>query len=359
MQSGIDRQGVNRQVVLARRPVGMVDEGCFEQVEGAIPTPGDGQALIRVVCVAIDPAIRGWIDAKGSGYLPALGLGEPVRSNGVGLVLESRSERLPVGSLVTCLTGWQEYALACGDFSDIAKFASPLPEGTTAVAGATVMGQAAVTAYAGVTRTAPPFAGETWVVSAAASAVGSLVVQLARLEGARVVGIAGSREKCDWVVRELGAEACIDYKREDVDARLKALCPKGVNVYFDNVGGPLLDVVLRRIAHKGRIVLCGTLATDNADEPHRLRNYDRLMSRRATMTGLNVMDHWDLFPEALKRIGEGLAAGTLTFRTEIVEGLEHAPRALVRLYHGDHLGKLVVTLAQTPGSRSAPSTARS
>ncbi len=336
--------GINRQIVLARRPNGMVNEECFAEVEAEIPTPGNGQALIRVLCVAIDPAIRGWIDARGSGYLPALELGDPIRSNGIGLVLESRSERLPVGSLVTCLTGWQEYALACGDFSDLAKFASPLPEGCTPLEGATVMGQVAVTAYAGVTRTAPPVEGETYVVSAAASGVGSLVVQLARLEGARVVGIAGSPDKCAWVTEELGAEACIDYKREDVDARLKALCPKGVNVFFDNVGGSLLDVVLRRIAHRGRIVLCGTLSTDNAAEPYRLRNYDRLMSRRASMVGLNVMDHWDLFPEALKRIGNWLAAGTLVHRTEQIEGLENAPRALVRLYNGDHLGKLVVNL---------------
>ncbi len=336
--------GVNRQIVLVRRPTGMVDEGCFAEVEGEIPVPGSGQALIRVLCVGIDPAIRGWIDPRGSGYLPALELGDPVRSNGVGVVVESRSERLPVGALVTCLSGWQQYALAYGDFSDLAKFASPLPEGCTPVDGVTVLGQAAVTAYAGVTRVAPPAAGETYVVSAAASGVGSLVVQLARLEGARVVGIAGSPEKCAWVTNALGAEACIDYKREDVDAALKALCPKGVNVFFDNVGGPLLDLVLRRIAHRGRIVLCGTLATDNAQEPYRLRHYDRLMSRRASMVGLNVMDHWDLFPEALKRIGNWLASGTLVHRTEVVDGLEHAPRALVRLYEGDHFGKLVVNL---------------
>jgi NADPH-dependent curcumin reductase CurA len=338
------QSGVNRQIVLVRRPVGMVEEQCFAARTGEIPTPGNGQALIRVLCIAIDPAIRGWIDERGSGYLPPLALGEPVRANGIGVVLETRSERLPVGSLVTCLTGWQEYALACGDFSDLTKFASPLPEGCSAVEGATVMGQAAVTAYAGVMRVAPPIQGETWVVSAAASGVGSLVVQLARLEGARVVGIAGSPEKCRWVTEALGAEACIDYKREDVDARIKALCPKGVGVFFDNVGGPLLDVVLRRIAHRGRIVLCGALSTDNAAEPYRLRNYDRLMSRRASMVGLNVIDHWDLFPEALKRIGSWLAEGTIVFRSQLVDGLENAPGALVRLYKGDHLGKLVVRL---------------
>lgn len=341
--------GVNRQIVLTKRPTGMVDESCFAAIDAEIPVPSEGQALVRVACVAIDPAIRGWIDARGSGYLPPLGLGEPVRANGVGVVVESRSERLPVGALVTCLTGWQEYGLACADFSDLTKFASPLPEGCSALDGATVMGQAAVTAYAGVLRVAPPAEGETYLVSAAASSVGSLVVQLARLEGARVVGIAGSPEKCRYVVDELGADACIDYKHEDLDARIKALCPKGVNVFFDNVGGEMLDVVLRRIAHRGRIVLCGALSTDNAVEPYRLKNYDRLMSRRASMVGLNVIDHWDLFPEALKRIGNWLAAGKLQYRREIVDGLENAPRALVRLYEGDHLGKLVVRLDRSLG----------
>lgn len=323
----------------------MVDESCFAQLDGEIPAPGDGEALIRVLCVAIDPAIRGWIDARGSGYLPALELGDPVRSNGIGLVLETRSEHLPVGSLVTCLTGWQEYALACGDFSDLTKYASPLPEGCTPIDGATVMGQVAVTAYAGVMRTAPPAEGEMYVVSAAASGVGSLVVQLARQQGARVIGIAGSPEKCAWVTEELGAEACIDYKQEDVAARLKTLCPNGINTFFDNVGGPLLDTVLRRIAHRGRVVLCGALSTDNASEPYRLRHYDRLMSRRASMVGLNVIDHWDLFPEALKKVAEWLGAGTLKHRTELIEGLENAPSALVRLYEGNHRGKLVVSVS--------------
>ena len=297
---------LQRQILLARRPVGMVDAGCFREAMGEIPAPADGQALVRVLCVGIDPAIRGWVDARGSGYLPMLELGDPVRSNGVGVVVETRSEKLPLGSLVTCLTGWQEYALASCDYTDFTHFGSVLPGDCSAVEGVSVMGQVTVTAYAGVMRTAPPVEGETWVVSAAASSVGSLVVQLARMEGARVVGIAGSREKCEWVTEALGAEACIDYKREDVDARLKALCPGGVNTFFDNVGGALLDAVLRRIAHRGRVVLCGSLATDNEPEAYPLRHYDRLMSRRATMTGLNVMDHWDLFP----RRSSGFATGS-------------------------------------------------
>jgi NADPH-dependent curcumin reductase CurA len=208
-----------------------------------------------------------------------------------------------------------------------------------------VFGQSATTAYAGVERAAQPSEGETFVVSAAASSVGSLAGQIARLRGARVIGIAGTKEKCRWVTEDLGFEACIDYKREDVAERLKTLCPRGVDIFFDNVGGELLDTVLRRMAFKGRVVLCGSLATDNALEPYRLRYYDRLMSKRATMAGFNVLDHWDLFPEALKQVGEWVASGRVQYRTQVLEGLASCPDGLARLFRGDHLGKIVVRVS--------------
>ena len=160
-----------------------------------------------------------------------------------------------------------------------------------------------------------------------------------------MIGLAGSPEKCRWVTEDLGFEACINYKTEDVADRLKELCPGGVDIFFDNVGGELLDTVLRRIALRGRVVLCGSLSTDNRSEPYRLRHYDRLMSRRAQMIGLNVMDHWDLFPEALKQIGEWIADGQLQYRTHVLTGLDRAPEALERLYRGDHIGKLVVRVS--------------
>ena len=188
----------------------------------------------------------------------------------------------------------------------------------------------------------PPEEGQTFLVSAAASGVGSLAGQIAKLMGARVIGLAGSSEKCRWVTEDLGFDACINYKVEDVADRLKGLCPGGVDIFFDNVGGELLDTVLRRIALRGRVVLCGSLSTDNRTEPYRLRHYDRLMSRRAQMIGLNVMDHWDLFPEALKRVGEWLSTGQVKHRTHVLSGLDRAPEGLDRLYRGDHIGKLVV-----------------
>jgi NADPH-dependent curcumin reductase CurA len=337
---------INRQIVLVKRPRGMVDLDCFEQTESEVPTPLDGQALVEVLYVAIDPAIRNWIDARGAGYLPAVELGEPVRSAGIGRVVATRSDKHPMGALVTALTGWQEYAIVGSDMSDLPRLGSTLPDGFDPIQAVSIFGQSATTAYAGVERAAQPAEGETLVVSAAASSVGSLVGQIARLRGARVIGIAGSDEKCRWVTEDLGFDACINYKTEDVADRLKAICPGGANIFFDNVGGDLLDTVLRRIAFQGRVILCGSLATDNAVEPYRLRRYDRLMSRRATMSGFNVMDHWDLYPEALKQVGEWVATGQIHYRAHVLEGLESCGEGLLRLFRGDHLGKIVVRVSE-------------
>jgi NADPH-dependent curcumin reductase CurA len=323
----------------------MVDVSCFERREGPIPEPGPEQALLRVVAVAIDPAIRGWLNERGSGYLSPLALGDPVRSNGVGVVTKTTTEALPVGALVTTLTGWQEWALACSDFSDIAKLGSVVPAGITPVEALSVHGQVATTSYVGIEVVAKPHAGETMVVSAAASAVGSLVGQMARRRGANVIGIVGTEEKRRWVTEELGFEACINYRTDDIASSLLQLAPKGVDVFFDNVGGEILDTVLRRMAHHGRVVLCGTLATANLVEPYRLLHWERILSRRISVTGYNAMDHWDRFPEATEAVRQWIADGTIQYRAHVLEGLGRAPEGLVRLFTGEHLGKLVVKVA--------------
>jgi NADPH-dependent curcumin reductase CurA len=326
----------------------MVERECFEIIEADVPEPADGQALVQVLYVAIDPGIRSWIDKRGAGYLPAVEIGEPVRAAGIGRVIASRSQTHPVGALVTCLTGWQQYALAGSDMSDLPRFGSTLPDGVDPIAAVSVFSQAANTAYAGIERVAQPNPGQTVLVSAAASAVGSLAGQIAGIRGAKVIGLAGSEEKCRWVVDDLNFDACINYKQEDIASRVKELCPKGVDIFFDNVGGEQLDTMLRRMAHGGRVILCGSLSTDNGSEPYRLRHYDRLMSKRASMTGFNVLDHWDLFPESLKQVGEWVESGRIKYRTQVLEGLGACPDALVRLYQGDHLGKLVVKIASDP-----------
>jgi NADPH-dependent curcumin reductase CurA len=325
----------------------MVDVSCFARREGNVPQPGPEQALLRVLAVAVDPAIRGWLNERGSGYLPPLALGEPVRSNGVGVVVRTTTEALPVGALVTTLTGWQEWALACSDFSDIAKLGTVIPEGISAVEALAVHGQIATTSYVGVEVVAKPQAGETMLISAAASAVGSLVGQMARRRGALVIGIVGNEEKRRWVTDELGFEACINYRTDDLAAALLQLAPKGIDVFFDNVGGEILDTVLRRMALHGRVILCGTLATANSVEPYRLQHWERILSRRISVSGFNAMDHWDRFPEATEAVSRWIADGTVKYRADVLDGLERAPEALVRLFEGDHLGKLVIKVSDS------------
>jgi NADPH-dependent curcumin reductase CurA len=324
----------------------MVDVSCFGSRESTIPEPGPAQALLRVLCVAVDPAIRGWLNERGSGYLPPLALGEPVRSNGVGVVVRTTTEALPVGALVTTLTGWQEWALACSDFSDIAKLGTVIPPGISPVEALTVHGQIATTSYVGIEVVAKPQAGETMVISAAASAVGSLVGQMARRRGALVIGIVGTEEKRQWVTDELGFEACINYRTDDIASSLLQLAPKGVDVFFDNVGGEILDTVLRRMAMHGRVILCGTLATSNSVEPYRLQHWERILSRRFSVSGFNAMDHWDRFPEATAAVSQWIADGSVKYRAHVLDGLERAPEGLVRLFQGDHLGKLVIKVSE-------------
>jgi hypothetical protein len=334
----------NRQVVLAKRPVGMVTESCFETVEVPVPELGSGEALLEVRYLGIDPTIRGWLDERGN-YMPGVAIGEPVRSNGVGIVVETNNpEEYPLGRAFMHLTGWQRYCVVQSNpFPPITM----VPEGVDLMHVLSVLGHIGITAYIGVLEVARPQPGETFCVSAAAGSVGSIAGQIAKMQGARVIGIAGSPAKCGYVVAELGFDACIDYKHEDVAARLKELAPRGVDIFFDNVGGELLDTVLRRIAMRARVVLCGDISTYNLEgPPPPLHNVRYLMGKRARMEGFNTLDHWDRYHEAAARLAEWVAAGTVTHRAHVLKGLDRAPEALVRLFTGDHLGKLVVDLTE-------------
>jgi NADPH-dependent curcumin reductase CurA len=338
----VGRARVNRQVVLAKRPVGMVTESCFETTEVAVPALGEGEALLEVRYLGIDPTIRGWIDERGN-YMAPVAIGEPVRSNGVGVVVETNNpDEYPMGRAFMHLTGWQQYCVVQSNpFPPI----TIVPEGVDLVDVLGVLGHVGITAYVGVLEVANPKPGETFCVSAAASSVGSVAGQIAKLQGARVIGIAGSPEKCAWVTDELGFDECIDYKREDVAARLKELAPRGVDVFFDNVGGALLDTVLRRIAMQARIVLCGDISTYNLEgPPPPLHNIRYLMGKRARMEGFNTLDYWDHYQEAAGQLSGWLAEGKIRAKVHELEGIDRAPEALVRLFAGDHLGKLIVKL---------------
>ena len=305
-----------------------------------VPALQPGEALLEVRYVGIDPTIRGWISERGS-YMAPVALGEVVRSSGVGVVVETTDEQsYPLGQAYTALTGWQQYrVLTPGEFPPVTAVA----QGVSLLDAMNWLGQIGMTAFLGVLEVARPQPDETFVVSAAASGVGCLAGQIAKLEGAKVIGIAGSDEKCAWVVDDLGFDACINYKTQDVSAALKHHAPQGINVYFDNVGGAMLDIVLRRIANRGRVVLCGDLSTYDTDTADvALHNVKYLMGRRARMEGFNTLDHWDRLGEAHAALTAWFQDGRIKRLDDVVVGLERAPDALVRLFRGDHLGKLVV-----------------
>ena len=318
----------------------MVTESCFETTEVPVPELREGEALLEVRYLGIDPTIRGWLDERGN-YMAGVAIGEVVRSNGVGVVVETTNpDEYPLGRAFMHLTGWQQYCVVeSNPFPPITM----VPEGVELLDVLGVLGHVGVTAYVGVLEVAKPKAGEVFCVSSAASSVGSIAGQIAKMQGATVIGIAGSPEKCAWVTGELGFDACIDYKREDVAARLKELAPKGVDVFFDNVGGELLDTVLRRLAMHARVVLCGDISTYNLDGPApALHNVRYLMGKRARMEGFNTLDHWDHYADASARLADWVRTGKIKAKVHELEGIDRAPEALVRLFSGEHLGKLVV-----------------
>ncbi len=332
-------------VVLRARPRGAVTTDCFEIVDAPNEPLPRGHARLAVQWAGVDPTIRTWITERGS-YMPPVAIGEVVRASGSGIVVETDdAERYPLGQRYTAMTGWQEYHVVGPD--DVLPI-TPIADSVRIVDAMNTLGQIGMTAYLGVVDVARPQPGETFLVSASASGVGSLAGQIARLRGARVLGIAGGKRKCAWVVDELGFDACVDYKSEDVSARLKELAPRGVDVFFDNVGGALLDTVLRRVATRGRVVLCGDVSTYDSDEPPPpLHNVRYLMGRRARLEGFNTLDHWARLGEAYDHLARWLADGSIVRRDEPVEGLAAAPDALVRLFAGEHLGKLVVRVDPT------------
>ncbi len=283
---------MNRQLRLAHRPEGLVDDDTFELVEEALPELADGEALVRNVYLSIDPTNRVWIREEPS-YLPPVGIGEVMRSGAVGYVVESRSDDYPVGATVTGLLGWQEHAV-------IGKgmLARVVPAGVPMTAVMNVLGTSGMTAYFGLVDIGEPKPGETVVISGAAGSVGSLVGQMAKILDCRAIGIAGSDAKCEWVTNELGFDACINYKTEDVGTRLDELCPDGIDIYFDNVGGSILDEALLRLALNARVPLCGSISSYNATGfPEPVYWSGNLVAMRARMEGFLVLDYLDRFDE--------------------------------------------------------------
>jgi NADPH-dependent curcumin reductase len=329
----------NRRLVLAQRPTGNVEEETIRLEHVDAPEPGAGEALVHTRYLSIDPTIRTWMDDV-QGYLPPIGLGEVIRSTAVAEVVRSNSERYSVGDLVFGLTGWQDYALA-GEREGAMQL---LPPGIDPTAALSVFGTTGMTAYFGLLDVGRIKEGDTVVVSGAAGATGSTVGQIARIKGAaRVVGIAGSDEKCAWLTDELGFDSAVNYKTDDVGARLREACPEGIDLYFDNVGGELLDICLAQLALRGRVVLCGAIATYNArGKIEGPRNYRNLIPRRGRMEGFIILDYLGRFPEGQAEMASWVADGRVKFATHLVDGLEQAPAALNLLFTGGNKGKVIV-----------------
>jgi NADPH-dependent curcumin reductase CurA len=339
---------INRQWLLKRRPEGMISEEDFEYRESPVPEPdlSAGEILVRNLYIGFDPAMRGWVtDARS--YIEPVALGEPMRAVTVAEVVASGNETYPVGSLVQGMYGWQDYAV--GSPGDMVA-PMPLPEGTPPTVPLSVMGMTSVTAYFGLLDVGQPKSGETVVVSGAAGATGSVVAQIARIKDCRVIGIAGGEEKCNWLKDHCGVDAVIDYRSEDVEARLGELCPDGIDVFFDNVGGDILEAGIEHIADFGRIVLCGQISgynnTEPAPGPHNLMY---LVARRVRMQGFIVMDYLDRLDEAMSDLMTWLGDGKLAWREDIQEGFENIPATLLRLYDGRNKGKQLLKLAEPSG----------
>ena len=326
----------NRQILLRRRPTGLVQPEDTELVSTPAPAPAEGEALLRTTYVGLDAAARTWLNDQ-PGYLPPVQIGEVIRAAGIGEVVETRCDAFKVGDVVTTLTGFQDYSIIRDDV-----FATPVTPGSDQLAVMSMYGPTGATAYMGMTDIGRPQAGETVVVSAAAGATGSVAGQIAKMAGARVVGIAGGPEKCKAVVEDFGFDACIDYKNEDVRAALKRHCPKGVDVYFDNVGGPILDAVLGRLAMKARVVLCGVISSYLTGEHPGPANYVNLLSKTASMQGFNALDMWERFEDAYADLRRWEAEGLLVHRETVLDGLESCVEALNGLFTGANIGKMLV-----------------
>jgi NADPH-dependent curcumin reductase len=333
---------VNHQFKLAARPVGLPKPGDWSYTEEPVPEPGEGEVLVKILYISLDPAMRGWMN-EGRSYIAPVGIGDVMRALAAGRVIASNHPELAVGDHVTGLLGVQEYAVVSGyAVMKVDPELAPLPVhlGT--------LGMPGMTAYFGLLDIGRPAEGETVVVSGAAGAVGGVVGQLAKLKGARAIGIAGGAEKCGYVVEDLGFDAAIDYKAENVMAALGEHCRRGIDVYFDNVGGEILDAALACLARNARVVICGAISQYNAiGAMTGPSNYMSLLVNHASMTGFVVSDYGDCLAEGAREMAAWFTAGKLRTREDIAQGgIERFPETLLRLYEGRNTGKLVLQVAE-------------
>jgi NADPH-dependent curcumin reductase len=333
----------NRQWLLAARPVGMIKESDFRWSESQLPSLKEGEVLLRNLVLSCDPTQRGWMAMDT--YVPAIPIGAVMRALAVSQVVESKKSGFATGDLVQGMAGWEDYTINDGQ----GMFAlQKLPPDTDPMLALSVLGTTGLTAYFGVLEIGLPKQGETFVVSGAAGATGSVAGMVARIKGCRVIGIAGGPQKCAWLANEAGFDDVIDYKNEDVGAALSRLCPRGIDIYFDNVGGDILEKALDRIANGARVILCGGISQYN--NPQGMfgagpRNYFNLILRNARMEGFIVLNFAKRFPEAVAELAKWHAEGKIKNQLDVAHGLENAPATLLRLFSGANLGKQLLQIA--------------
>ncbi len=337
----------NRQWLLARRPRAELSADDLKWVESPLPQPGAGEVLVRNLYFSCDPTQRSW--AAGDTYFPAVRVGDVMRSFAVGEVLASNDPQFHRGQLLQGLFGWQDYAVVRREGAEFPIL--PVPEGVAIETAMSILGNTGITAYFGLLDVGRARAGETVVVSGAAGATGSAAAQIAKNVGCRVIGIAGGQDKCRYLVDELGLDAAIDYKSENPMTRLRETCPHGIDVYYDNVGGRLLEAALANLAMRGRVVLCGAISGYNDPAgPAGPRNYMRLLIVRGRMEGFVVVDYMDRADEATSAIARWLREGKIKDLVDVQHGLENAPAILARLFSGQNRGKLLIKIADPSAS---------
>jgi len=332
----------HRVIKMASHPDGALEDDDFELVDAPVPEPADGEALVRTLYLSLDPAIRVWMNGIDT-YVPGIHVGDVMRAGGLCEVVQSRNAAYTEGDLVFGMMQWSEYCIARAGPDGMMT----LPRQEPITAFLSVLGVTGLTAYFGMFDVAQPKEGETVVVSGAAGAVGSVAGQIGKIIGCRVVGIAGGPEKCAWITDELGFDAWIDYKSEDVAARLRETCPDGIDVFFDNVGGEILDAVLGQINLHARIALCGAISQyDTAELSPGPRNFLNLIPQRGRVEGFILLDYRDRFVDAILQLGQWVQEGRIRYAEDIVDGLENAPAAFRRLFSGENTGKLIVKVAE-------------
>ncbi len=333
------RQMMQYQAVqLVKRPETTITPDVFKIVTLETPQLKDGQILIKQTYMSLDPAMRGWMSDDQESYIPPVGLGEVMRSSGVGEVVESHNDHFPVGTKVSGMFGWTEYTVSNG------KGLQRLPKGVSEEAVLCVLALPGVTAYQGLMNIGQPKAGETLLVSGAAGSVGSLVGQIAKAEGLRVIGSAGSDEKCRWLVTELGFDAAVNYKSETLKKDLAAAAPDGIDLFYENTGGPIQEAAFDQMNAHGRIVVCGVISDYNAKTPAAGPSWVNIVRKRLQIQGFAMPDHWDKIPELSKSVARYLQEGKIKYRAHVIDGLESAIAGINLLFSGGNKGKLMVRL---------------